>query len=289
MSSYDPAWLDTMYNNRALVPDFADWIARWATDSALVRGTRECTLDEAYGDGPNETLDIFPGASVGAPVLFFIHGGWWRSLDKSDHSFVAPAFNDARGACVVVPNYALCPGTPEAPVTIPDIAMQMVRALSWTWRHIRDYGGDRSRITVMGHSAGGHLAAMMLACHWRSVAPDLPEALVRNALSISGVFDLKPLQHTAFLADSLRLTDADSLRASPALWPSPPRVELCSVVGADESAEFLRQNALIQQVWGHDTVPVSETLPGRHHFSALQALVEADHPAQRHALRLLDR
>jgi len=90
MASYDTAWLDRMYNNRALVPDHAAYFSRWAADSAAVRSAQPCTLDVPYGTGPNETLDIFPAAKAGAPVLVFIHGGYWRSLDKSDHSFVAP-------------------------------------------------------------------------------------------------------------------------------------------------------------------------------------------------------
>ena len=147
-------------------------------------------------------------------MLVFIHGGYWRSLDKSDHSFIAPAFN-ARGVCVVMPNYALCPGTAARPVRIADIALQMVRALAWTWRHVAAHGGDPARITVAGHSAGGHLAAMLLGCQWQAVAPDLPARLVRNALSMSGLYDLRPMRRTPFLADSLRLTRGRRRAAEP--------------------------------------------------------------------------
>ena len=118
---HDPAWLERMYNNRALVPDHMDYLQRWARDSAQVRANVPCVLDVAYGSGAGETLDVFPSARTTGgpvPVLVFIHGGYWRSLDKSDHSFIAPPFTQA-GFCVVVVNYALCPGTPEAPVTIP--------------------------------------------------------------------------------------------------------------------------------------------------------------------------
>ena len=133
MTHPDPAWLDRMYNNRARVPESAEHLARWTRESADARATTPGICDLRYGHTPSETLDVFAGPSADAPVLFFIHGGWWRSLDKSDHSFVAPPFV-ARGVCVVLPNYALCPGTEAAPVTIPDIALQMVRALAWTWR-----------------------------------------------------------------------------------------------------------------------------------------------------------
>lgn len=283
MPSYDPAWLDRMYNNRELVPEHPAYFARWAAESAELREALTAHIDLPYGDGPNETLDVFPAAEPNAPVLVFIHGGYWRALDKSEHSFIARAFHE-RGVCVVVPNYALCPGTPGRPVGIADIALQMARAAEWTWRHIASYGGDPSRITVAGHSAGGHLAAMLLGCDWKTLAPDLPADLVRNALSISGIHDLRPIQHTPFLASALNLTDADALRLSPALWPAPVRGKLYTVAGGDESAEFLRQNELIREAWGADVVPVCEALPGHHHFSVLETLAD---PAQRlHALAM---
>lgn len=281
MNTLDPAWLDRMYNNRALVPGHAEHFARWAADSASARKEQPCVLDVPYGGGPNETLDVFPGAAKGAPVLVFIHGGYWRSLDKADHSFIAPAMTRL-GACVVIPNYALCPA-----VTIPEICLQMVRALEWTWRHVAEYGGDPGRITVAGHSAGGHLAAQILACHWPAHAPDLPARLVRNALSISGLFDLEPMAHTPFLKESLRLTPADALRCSPAFMPAPRSGQLVTVAGGDESAEFLRQNQLIRTAWGRQRVPVCEALPGLNHFSVVEALTDPTHRLHQLARELL--
>jgi arylformamidase len=281
MASYDPAWLDRMYNNRALVPDHAAYFSRWAANSAAARSTQPCTLDEPYGTGPNETLDIFPSAQAGAPVLVFLHGGYWRSLDKSDHSFVAAPLV-AGGACVVVPNYALCPA-----VTVPQIVMQMVQALLWVHTHITRFGGDPRRITVAGHSAGGHLAAMLLACQWRALGADLPPGLVRNALSISGLYDLEPIMHTPFLQTSLQLTPPDALRASPACMPAPRQGGLYTVAGGDESAEFLRHNELIRNVWGKRAVPVCEALPGLNHFSVLDALAQPGHRLNSLALQLL--
>lgn len=274
----EPDWLDHEYNNRARVPENPAFMARWAQDSQAARDSGPAVLDLAYGEGAGETLDVFPAMGTqggAAPVLFFIHGGYWRALDKSDHSFLAPAFQRL-GVCVVVPNYALCPGN-----SVPGITLQMVKALAWTQRHIAAHGGDPQRITVAGHSAGGQLAAMMLACQWPRVGADLPAALVRNALAISGLFDLEPLRHAPFMQPVLQLTPAQVRKASPARLPSPGlregRGQLVAVVGGEESGEYHRQNRLIRAAWGADVVGVCEALPGLHHFSVLDALVQPDH------------
>jgi arylformamidase len=283
-----------MYNNRALVPDHAGYFARWAEDSRLAR-QQDCAIDLAYGDSLGEKLDIFLPAHhkklprgkstkrAGAPVLVFIHGGYWRSLDKSDHSFLAPALT-AAGACVVQPNYALCPT-----VSIPDITLQMVKALTWTYRHAAEFGGDPNRISVVGHSAGGHLAAMLLTCRWPQWAADLPADLLKNALSMSGLYELESIMHTPFVRDDLKLTSAQVLQVSPAWLPAPRHGLLYSVAGAGESSEFLRHNQLIQKSWGKKSVPVSEVLPGLNHFSIVDALAKPTHRLHALALQLLNK
>ena len=281
MSQFDPDWLNAQYNNRALVPDYARHLAQWAEASALSRAQSDCRLDLPYGDGRAETLDVFTTPRPGAPVLVTVHGGYWRALDKSDFSFVAPVFTQA-GAMVVVPNYALCPA-----VSIEHIVLQMAAAVAWTWRRAADFGGDPTRIALAGHSAGGHLATMLLSCRWKELADDPPLQPLAGALSISGLYDLEPLRHAPFLQADLRLTPSSVARLSPAFFPRPKGAKLFTTVGSEESDEFLRQNRLIRDVWGPTAVPVCETVPAANHFTVLRNLADPAGRLHELALRLL--
>jgi arylformamidase len=277
---YDPAWLDAQYNNRTLIPEHPQIFERWRRESAHSRERSECRLDLPYGEAAGETLDVFPASREGAPVLVFIHGGWWRAFSKSDHSFIAPSFVED-GAMVVLPDYALCPA-----VTIDHIALQMARALAWTWRNAALYGGDARRIVVAGHSAGGHLATMLLCCDWSKVDAALPARPVQGALSISGLYDLEPLRQTSFLNVDLHLTPGAVSRLSPALFPA-PQGPLHAVAGALESEEFRRQTTLIRDAWGAAAVPVCETIAGMHHLGVLHDLADPAGRSHQLALQLL--
>jgi arylformamidase len=278
MAQPTPEWLDAQYNNRARVPDHARIFERWAVASALTRERSSRRLDLRYGEHPKQTLDVFLSPRDRAPVLLFIHGGYWRSLDKSDQSFLAASFV-ADGAMVVIPNYALCPE-----VTIETIALQLVEAVRWTVRNAALYGGDASRLVVAGHSAGGHLAAMLLSCDWPSVG--LPARAVSAAMAISGLFDLAPVAQTPFLQADLRLTPESVRRLSPAGFPAPAG-PLYTLVGADESEEFRRQNRLLYKAWGEAAVPVCEEVAGTNHFTVLHELADPASRMHRLALQLL--
>ncbi|MDC6167899.1 alpha/beta hydrolase [Paucibacter sp. XJ19-41] len=285
MADHAPEWFDTQYDNRARVADSAQILERWTRAAQLSREKSACRLDLAYGPHASERLDLFPAQtehSALAPVLVFIHGGYWRALDKADHSFLAPVFTD-EGAMVVIPNYALCPG-----VSMEHIPLQLVQALAWVWRHAAEHGGDPNQIVLVGHSAGGHLAAMLACCDWKAVAPDLPRHLVKGVLSISGLHDLEPLRHAPSFQRDLRL-DADAVRRlSPVNFPAPDETPVYCVVGAKESEEFKRQNGLLRQVWGARSVPVCEEVPGLDHFSILHDLANPEGRSHQLARKLLE-
>lgn len=278
----EPAWLEIQYDNRARVPQHPEILDGWAAASKLARANSPLArLDLPYGTSAAEVLDVFPAGRDGAPVLIFIHGGYWRSLDKSEHSFIAPSFN-ADGAMVVVPNYALCPA-----VGIEQITLQMAAVVMWVLEHAAEYGGDPARIALAGHSAGGHLATMLLSCRWRELAEGLPAQPLAGALSISGLYDLEPLRHTPSLQRSLQLTPASVARLSPAFFPRPKGTHLYATAGQDESEEFHRHIRLIRDVWGPTAVPVCETVPGCNHFTVLHNLADPAGRLHELALRLL--
>lgn len=280
MNLLDTQWLDAQYDNRARVPGHPAIFERWREASRVTREQSRCELDVGYGDGADERLDVFFTLVPNAPVLIFIHGGYWRAFDKSDQSFIAPSFV-ADGAVVLIPNYSLCPA-----VTIEQIALQMTKVVAWAWRHAAEYGGDASRIAVVGHSAGGHLASMLMCCRWKDVDAELPLLPLQGALGISGLYDLEPIRLTPFLAGDLALTPTSVRRLSPAFFPRPKR-PLYAVVGGDESDEFLRQTQLIRDQWGPTAVPVCETLVGHHHFDMLHNLADPAGRLHDLSLRLL--
>jgi len=257
------------YNNRARVPEHAEIFARWIRDAELYRAETlkdgRAELGLAYGETPRQYLDLFhaqAGAgTAAAPLALFIHGGYWRSLDPSMFSHMARGLN-ARGITVAVAGYDLCPV-----VTIADIIEQMRRACLFLWQRL-----DRPMF-VIGHSAGGHLAAAMVGTDWPSLYPKAPADLAPAGYAISGLYDLTPLLGVSANQD-LRLT-AESVRAvSPAFWPLPRARTLDSVVGALESSEFRRQSQLIVQAWQGAGKTRYEEIAGTNHFTVIDPLTD---------------
>jgi arylformamidase len=251
------------YDNRARVPEHPAIFARWQREAAAFRsGARDAQLDLRYGPGPRQTVDLFPAKDDDAqtPLALFIHGGWWRSLEPAMFSQLAAGPN-ARGVTVALAGYDLCPQ-----VTIAQIIEQMRGACLWLWRK------QRKRMVVYGHSAGGHLAACLLAQDWKALAADAPADLAPAAYAISGVFDLSPLTQVSMNQD-LRLDDAEARCVSPLHWQVPAGRSLDAVVGGIESSEFLRQSRIVADGWGARGVATRyEEIAGANHFTVVDPL-----------------
>lgn len=273
---YDRAGLDAQYNNRALVPDFAQYFERWKTNSAATRaGIKGAVLDVAYGPSGPEKLDIFPAPPNGRrkpSILAFFHGGYWRALDKSDFSYPAQAYVDA-GITYVSINYGLTPA-----VTLDELIRQARAAVEWLYRNATAHGGDVNQLYVSGHSAGGHLAPLVMTTEW--AARGLPQDVVKGAVAISGLYDLEPIR-LSYLNEGMNL-DEPSVRRNSPIHQIPPvsrkcgRLVLC--VGSDESAEFRRQQAEYAVAWRKSqAAPLIVDAPGRNHFSVVDAFATPEH------------
>lgn len=255
------------YDNRAAVPEHPQLFTQWAKDAAIFRevATKDgrAEVDISYGPSKRQYIDLFTSKEPNAPLAMFIHGGYWRALDPKFHSHVAKGLYE-RGVIVAVAGYDLCPQ-----VSIADIIQQARAAALFLWRR---FG---RRIMVYGHSAGGHLAAALIATDWTRLDPKAPADLVPAAYSISGLFDLTPLIHTAMNAD-FKLDEAGARASSPLFWPVPNDRILDSVVGGAELPEFLRQARSIVDVWPKDKVEMRyEAFPGQNHFTVIAPLADS--------------
>ncbi len=280
MNAPDSAVLARQYNNRDLVPDHAQYFARWSEASQRARSTMTSHLDLRYGDKPGETIDLFPARKGDGSCMMFIHGGYWRSLDKKDFSFMAPAWVDA-GVSLAVVNYDLCPK-----VSMEEIVQQMLRASRWLWLHAEEYGMDQDRLYASGHSAGGHLTAMLMCAVWPAFDTRLPKDLWKGGLAVSGLYDLRPLLQVDFLQQDLRLDEASAHKLSPAFMSPATRAPVMTSVGGNESGEFLRQNRLIGERW-RAAFAGDVPMPGKNHFSVADGLAERASPLFQAALRLM--
>ncbi len=273
-TDYAEGELDKAYSARATVPDFEAAIRPYAEDSARVRERFDAQLDVPYGAGPDELLDIFPARQPSAPIQFFIHGGYWRMLTKDDSSFPAAAFVPA-GATFICNSHSLAPE-----VTLDQIVLQNRAALAWVYENAATFGGDRDRIHVSGHSAGGQLVGMLLATDWgRDYG--LPPDLIKGATTISGVFDLRPIRHS-FVNEWLGLDDDGAERNSPILRVPEIGCPLIVSYAEHDTEAFHDQSQAFLAAWREDGHPGSYIpMPGHTHFSVVLELSRPESPLTR--------
>jgi arylformamidase len=260
-----PEYYSQQYNALGGIPERAHILTRWRKDSDHVRRTCAALRDLPYGESPGERLDFYPANRSDAPLLVFIHGGWWRSMDKSDFAFIIPAYTRA-GFNVALTNYTLAPAA-----SLAEIVQQQLRALAWLYRNADKYDFDRERIVVSGHSAGGHLSAMMMAAHWPLFGEQLPADLIKGGVLISGLYDLDSVRMAEYVNVDLQLMPEDVDLVSPAWMPQSHPTPFITAVGALESDEFKRQNALIAQQW-KSSHRADVALPDVNHLTICDAL-----------------
>jgi arylformamidase len=255
------------YNNRARVPEHPQIFERWQREAAAYRaetakaGRAEIGLK--YGTSPRQTVDLFKpsGADTGKLALF-IHGGYWRSLEPASFSQTARGMN-ARGVTVAVSGYDL---TPQA--SIGEIVRQTQAACLFLWKRLG------RRIMVSGHSAGGHLAACMVATDWKALDPSAPADLAPAGYAISGLYDLSVLLHLSGNAD-FKLDEAEARRISPLFWPVARGRALDAVVGGAESSEFLRQSRIVADGWREKGAETRyEEIAGANHFTVCDPMTD---------------
>jgi arylformamidase len=261
--------LQAEYDNAGKVPDYPDIAARWERDAAAFRGSYAgAELSVPYGSTERQALDLFwPSAGRDVPVLIFVHGGYWQRAHRTVFSHLAQG-PLAHGVAVAMPSYDLCPN-----VSLSALVEQVRDSVAFLYRRLG------RRFLVTGHSAGGHLAAMLLATDWP--ARNCPQDLVPAAMTISGLFDLPPLTHTTINA-ALGLDDAEARRLSPLFLPRPSG-QIHAYVGGKEGREYERQSRSIAEAW----CGTWESLPDLHHFNIVEELQKPDSTMVAKALAML--
>ena len=260
--------LEAEYNNRARVPEHPAILAQMDIDAAAYRAAcPQAEIGMKYGPSARQVIDLFPGnaGSGKAPLALFIHGGYWRTNHWSSYSHMAKHLN-ARGIDVAVAGYDLCPQ-----VTITAIIDQMRAACLFLWRR------RRQRLMVYGHSAGGHLAACMVATDWTKIENDAPADLVPCGYAISGLYDLTPMLKVSMNLD-LRLSAEEAKSVSPLFWTLPPGRILDAVVGGAESSEFIRQSRIIADGWKGKAQTRFGEIAGANHFTVVAPLSDPNSP-----------
>ncbi|MDO9280173.1 MAG: alpha/beta hydrolase [Polaromonas sp.] len=259
--NYDQAALDRQYNSRGTVPDVTLYLRDYALRTASAKASLACIENVAYGEGPNELLDIYP-AGERAPVMVYLHGGDWRALSKEDSGFAAPAFV-AAGAMFVALDFTLVPAT-----TLPAMGAQVRRALHWLWRHVATHGGDPERIHIAGHSSGANLVGQLLMTDWKNEF-DAPADLVKSAIVISGLGDLEPVR-LSFRNAQLHLTPEEVAQVSLLRRAAKASCPLLVAVGGHETADYRLQSREVAADWTAQGKHAELfELAERHHFDAV--------------------
>ena len=262
----DQKALDDAYDQAVYAPNIQQIIGRYATNSEAVRARLGPPQRRTYGSTAIEALDIFSTATPNAPVHVFIHGGAWRTGLAKNYGFAAEPFV-AAGAHFVVPDFV---NVTETGGDLMPMAEQVRRAIAWVHQNARAFGGDPERIYLSGHSSGAHLAGAALIADWRAFGA--PADVVKGALLVSGLYDLKPARLSArssYVAFTDAVEDALSTQRHLARIPCP----VVLAYGTKETPEFQRQTREFAAALEAAGKPVRLLVAdGYNHFEILETM-----------------
>ena len=270
--SYDIHALNAQYDLRPLWPDVPEVIKYRETESARVRQKLSGYQDLSYGEGKGHKLDVFSASDVRGlgPALIYIHGGYWQLSDKNDTTYIAPAFLSS-GISFITINYSLAPIA-----TMGQIVEECRSAVRWIYQNASEFGIDSKKLFLAGHSAGGHLTAMMLATDWKKYDPGMPKVPINGACALSGIYDLEPVR-LSFLNKVLGLKVDDALQNSPVYLDPASDVPLILSVGERETDEFKRQQNEFLATWSAKGLGVMEiAAPNCHHYTIVEHFGDAE-------------
>jgi arylformamidase len=271
------------YDNSARVENSAELVDRYISDAADFRESfaENADLDLIYGPGERNMMDIFwPDDELGrdrkSRLVIFIHGGYWQRMDRSSFSHLAKGLN-ARGIAVAMPSYTLCPD-----IKIDGIITEIRRACLVLFQTYRQ------KLTVVGHSAGGHLAACMMATNWQTIHQQLPHNLIASGMGLSGLYDLTPLCQTP-INEAVGMDEQQARESSPLFWTPEAFQKFEAWAGAEESGEYHRQSRELADRWSLLGTPTQFVpVPGANHFTIVDELVKADSPMVNRIVELMD-
>ena len=280
---YDQESLDAQYNNRLHVPDYADYLNRWRLLSEQTSQRLTVIKDIPYGKLSREKLDIYPSLQRHSRTLLFIHGGYWQMLDKSMFHFIADGFH-AHGVTTVLLTYPLAPE-----VTMDQMVLSCRKAITWLYSNLSAFNGDAHQMYVAGHSAGGHLAAMLMATDWPHFHRGLPGNLLKGICAISGLFNLVPIQ-LSYINNVLKMDMETAERNSPVRLEPSNACPLIIAVGEAETAAFNDQSNELYMCWKSKRITTQLLqLPAQNHFSIVESIIDPQsslHQALRQLMKI---
>jgi arylformamidase len=275
---YNQEELDNQYNNRLHVPDFATYLERWDKLSEATRQRHPYIKDLRYGDHWRECLDVFPSGMPGSKVLVFIHGGYWQQFDKTTFHFIAAAFLPHNITTVVI-NYPLAPAA-----AMDEIVASCRKAVRWLQQNLAAFNGNPQEVYIAGHSAGAHLAAMLMS---KDSTVEL-QPFIKGMCLLSGLYNLIPVQ-LSYVNAVLGMDKEAAVRNSPVNLPAVQTCSLLVSAGGAETEEFKDQSRELYNRWKTITSFQLVELGGLNHFSILDALVDENTSLHKGIIELMDK